>query len=437
MTDEQVYAKILKDAKSKGGANTGTDTVHHLRSVSRLLNGRLLSTLVAEHEGCARLLLESCKNPLARKLRIKAVLAALKSGLPHHPAAKLHWGSALEAAEKEEKELREKIRGDLAHLAEVEDGPSQTTLGGYAASLAQALAKIDALDVRSAVTSLDNVKRLRDVHGDGQRDTYKSHVKVVLIYFKAVPVLKETHPEAYKAWADEMAIERKRVLKESRSSAPSNTRQAENYVAMPEWREAHARLQQEEEPHRSLKSSQTLVWVTYACSLPPKRADFGSMKIFHSEPSEVECETHPNHLVLGVSEPKMVIGEFKTSKNRKPIVETLPTEFSRVVEDSIRAHPREYLFVNTSGLPFNATRFSEWCINISRSLFQGKVAGPNLLRHAFCTSLDFNKMTLAERDQMAEQMGHSSAQQEQYRFITLVPTHEYVRNRASVEKVKN
>jgi hypothetical protein len=56
------------------------------------------------------------------------------------------------------------------------------------------------------VISLDNVKRLRDAHRDGQRDTYKSHFKVMLIYFKAVPVLKETHPEAYKAW-EEMATD--------------------------------------------------------------------------------------------------------------------------------------------------------------------------------------------------------------------------------------
>ena len=57
-------------------------------------------------------------------------MAALKSGLPQNPAAKLCWSSALKDKEKEEKELREMIRGDLAHLAEVENRPLQTTLWG-------------------------------------------------------------------------------------------------------------------------------------------------------------------------------------------------------------------------------------------------------------------------------------------------------------------
>ena len=57
----------------------------------------------------------------------------------------------------------------------------------------------------------------------------------------------------------------------------------------------------------------------------------------------------------------------------------------------------------------------------------GRGAGPSLLRHAFCTDLDFNRLTLAQRDEIAERMGHSSAQQEQYRFLTLQPNSEYRR----------
>ena len=247
----------------------------------------------------------------------------------------------------------------------------------------------------------------------------------MLIFFDASPGLKESHPESHEEWTKAVAAEKERSLKESRSNAPSSSRQAENFVTMHEWRRALATLEEQADPHATLRASQIIVWITYTCTVPPKRADLGALRVFDSEPSEEEIERHPNHVVLA-AEPKLVVGQFKTSKNRDPIVEVLPLELLEVVLESLDRHPRTHLFGNAKGEPYTRKGFSKWAIAVSNGLF-GRGAGPSLLRHAFCTDLDFNRLTLAQRDEIAERMGHSSAQQEQYRFLTLQPNSEYRR----------
>ena len=418
-TTRQVYATIAKKSKANGGGATGADTISHLQAIEDLL-GRPLRALVTECDLCSGLLFEHFRSPLARKGHVKAVVAAMKLGaLPKTPEAEARWASALAAASDEEKLVRERI---LHVLARSPKKASQETLARYANSLAQALSKLNALDP-VAVVDPGSVEKLRAACTS--RNTFQNHATVVLIFFDASPGLKENHPESHQAWTKAVAAEKERSLKESRSNAPSSSRQAENFVTMHEWRRALATLEEQADPHATLRASQIIVWITYTCTVPPKRADLGALRVFDSEPSKDEVERHPNHVVLA-AEPKLVVGQFKTSKNRDPIVEVLPLELLEVVHESLDRHPRTHLFENAKGEPFTRKGFSKCAIAVSNGLF-GRGAGPSLLRHAFCTDLDFNRLTLAQRDEIAERMGHSSAQQEQYRFLTLQPNSEYRR----------
>jgi hypothetical protein len=260
MTDQQVFATVEKRAKWKGGAATGSDTLKNLASVSSLLGGRQLSTLATEYESSSRLLLQHYRNPLALMYRIKAVRCALQSGLPKVPKAEAHWESVLVATEEKVKTLREAIHEVLASALEPgSDGPCERTSNQYVKSLAHAMAKLNVRDVKEMIDNPENVEKLKA--NCGSVNTFKDHVKVILIYFKALPSLKESHHESYRAWVDAMAIETKRVVKESRSNAPANSRQSANWVTMDEWREALGKLRKEKDPHATLKSSMTLVWV--------------------------------------------------------------------------------------------------------------------------------------------------------------------------------
>jgi hypothetical protein len=195
-----------------------------------------------------------------------------------------------------------------------------------------------------------------------------------------------------------------------------------------EWQEKLDHLMKDKNCHSILEKSQALVFMSYACSMPPKRSDLGSIKIFGSEPSQAEQEDHPNYIVLpNESQGRMVIAEHKTAKYYEPIMEDLPEVFVRVLKESLDRHPRRFLFVNSKGEPFTPQCISKWVIRKTRDIFGDKAPGISLLRHAYCTALDLNKLTGLQQDEVAARMGHSTARQMEYRFVNEKPIHEYCR----------
>jgi hypothetical protein len=259
--------------------------------------------------------------------------------------------------------------------------------------------------------------------------TLKNHISSILCVCKYNPRMKETYPGAFERWSRESAVQRLRQLKESRLNAPSNSRQAQYFVPMAEWRVALDRSAKGEDPHSSLNKSQAFLLLSYACAFPPKRADLGSLRIFPSEPSEQERNEHPNHIVWNDGEPSMTIGQHKTAKHYDAIKETLPDDFLRVLKDSLDRHPRLFLFVDSKGNAFTPQCFSKWFIRNTKELFGDKAPGVSLLRHAFCTDLDLNSMTGHQMDVVAARMGHSTARQMEYRFVDTEPIHQYGRGR--------
>jgi hypothetical protein len=87
--------------------------------------------------------------------------------------------------------------------------------------------------------------------------TLKNHISSILCIYKYNPRMKETYPRAFDRWSKESAIQRSRQIKESRLNAPSNSRQAQNFVPMAEWRVALDLLAKGEDPHSSLDKSQS------------------------------------------------------------------------------------------------------------------------------------------------------------------------------------
>ena len=114
--------------------------------------------------------------------------------------------------------------------------------------------------------------------------------------------------------------------------------------------------------------------------------------------------------------------EHKTSKHeahQSGITEDLSADFMDILRSSLEHWPRDHLFVAADNKPFTTASFSKWFVRTTGKLFEGKAPGVSLLRHAWATSLDFNTITIAEREEVARQMGHSPAMQDCYRFLKL------------------
>jgi site-specific recombinase XerD len=123
----------------------------------------------------------------------------------------------------------------------------------------------------------------------------------------------------------------------------------------------------------------------------------------------------------------MVIAEHKTAKHYEAIVEALPADFVSILAESLKQFPRQFLFVNAKGGPFTNQSFSKWVISKTESMFGGKAPGVSLLRHAYCTDIDYNKLTGIQLDEIAARMGHSTDRQMEYRMVANEAIHKYNR----------
>jgi site-specific recombinase XerD len=431
LTDAQIHEAISKEMMRK--KTSGADTFARLNAVSSMLDGRPLSALGTEHDFTSRMLVDRFESPFALALHIRAVMNVLRCLPAAHLEAQEHWRAALAKAEIEAKAMEDEFKKcfpreaqGVTVPAEENKGASLETIHKYARDLAQMLGKLNVRSLYEVITKPEHfIEELR--RKCTSEGTLKNHISTILCVFKYDPKIKEAHPQAFERWSLASAEQRKRTIKESRMNAPSNSRQAENFVPLDEWQEALVRLK-DETPHSSLDKSQALIFMSYACSMPPKRSDLGSVKIFGSEPSEEERKDQPNHLVLlNASQGRMVIAKHKTAKFYEPIVEELPEGFGRVLKESLERYPRQFLFVNSKGGAFTPQCFSKWVIRKTQDIFGDRAPGISLLRHAYCTALDFNKLTGLQQDEVAARMGHSTARQMEYRFVDEKPIHEYRR----------
>jgi hypothetical protein len=173
--------------------------------------------------------------------------------------------------------------------------------------------------------------------------------------------------------------------------------------------------------------------------IPPVRADFNKVRIVYDD----EKNSEKNRVLVsdGGNAMTLELTEFKTAgPSFERIVSPFPPELSQIVmwalerRRTLWTHPRSarsekvqktgvqpwlWLFVSpVSGAPYeNADVGSDRMRTLLRHAFGGeKLVGFNLARHAFINSLDFNRLSPNELKSIAERMGHSVAQQQQYRL---------------------
>jgi hypothetical protein len=249
-----------------------------------------------------------------------------------------------------------------------------------------------------------------------------TYISRVLSIFKCNANMKTTHAAAFEAWSRASSEHRARHLKVARQNAPTNARQSANFVPMDSWTQRLQVMKKDPDPHATLQSSMRFVFLAYACSMPIKRCEIGSLRIFKAEPSADELAAAPNYIVMDKA--LMRITRHKTSKHeahRGGIEEQLSEEFMAVLCNSLERWPRESAFIDTKGQAYTNKGFSKWVRRATAHLFGDQAPGINLLRHSFCTSLDYNSLTGAQRDAIALRCGHSAQQQDQYRYLTLEP----------------
>jgi hypothetical protein len=205
-----------------------------------------------------------------------------------------------------------------------------------------------------------------------------------------------------------------RYQKTQQSKSEPSKKQVEKYTSFEEIETKYRDLGKKS-PHESLRSSQQYLLLSVVLHLKPKRADLGSVKIYHEKNPN---RTDENYIVLRTrGSSYLVMNLYKTNKFYHTVEEDLPRELTDDLQTSLRRHPRDFLFVSSEEKPMSNNTYSKWVSHIFSDLF-GKRTGVSLLRHTFISEkLDVSNMTLGEREDVARKMGHSTTLQDQYRFV--------------------
>jgi integrase len=111
---------------------------------------------------------------------------------------------------------------------------------------------------------------------------------------------------------------------------------------------------------------------------------------------------------LAVKVPFIVVKEFKTDRHKGVWVKDLPPETLVRLRASLKAAPREYVFVGADGQPYSSPdTFKQHHLRKLKKWFENEKVTNNSLRHAFMTWVNSMPLTMKERRQIAYDMGHS------------------------------
>lgn len=246
--------------------------------------------------------------------------------------------------------------------------------------------------------------------------TRKNVLTLILALFKNSEALRNDLVDQHKRWRkfhDDMDGFQEAKYKKNMP----NPDQLAKYTPMEEIELRYKELKKESDPHETLQSSQTIVLLSIITSTPPKRSDYGSMAIYQEKDPN---HTDENYLVIR-SNPKhtsyMVFTKYKTSDEHRRIEQDIPKQTFKDIHDSLRRHPRDYLFMNRFNDPFKTNdAFSKFVIRTFKRLFD-RNTGVTMLRHIFITEkLSWDEMNDEELDDVAHQMMHTTKLQRKYNW---------------------
>jgi len=240
--------------------------------------------------------------------------------------------------------------------------------------------------------------------------TRKNMLTVLLALLRIDESLANT--EAAKEWRQKHdELTRFQIAKVKRSE-PAD-KQIEKYTSFEEIEEKYEDLAKHS-PHKTQKESMEYLLVSIILYLRPKRADYGSIQIYNDTDPR---KTDQNYIVLrkkGTS--YLVMNLYKTSTYYQTVEEDLPQALKRDIQASLSRWPRDYLFAKINGEPMSNNTYSVYVKKTFERLF-GRATGVSLLRHIYISEkLDFDDMTLEEKDQEAKLMLHTRGLQDAYKW---------------------
>jgi integrase len=249
--------------------------------------------------------------------------------------------------------------------------------------------------------------------------TTANMITFVLSLFKYSD-MKCKYESPYKKWLEYHGEISDKIEKQYKSNEPTET-QKNKYLTFDEMHTVLKRMS-EKDPHRTRDESVDYCLIAMYSEIAPLRSDFGKIRVYTRE----RDITDRNYVVLGdeAEESYFVSNHYTktqtakdgTMKPSKRIA--ISTSLRKIFVDSCTRWPRKYLFVSRRGQEFETSAaYSKFVITVYKKHF-GKPVGTSMLRHIYVTEkINSNEMSVADRESVADAMGHSRNMQDLYKLF--------------------
>lgn len=232
--------------------------------------------------------------------------------------------------------------------------------------------------------------------------TQKSYISAILAVFKHTHDMKKNEQKHYYEWYQGFKQVHEEIDKRYKTNEPSD-KQKDAYVNFEEI------IKKRNELKKGSKERLLLALYTY---LPPLRSDFNEVYIYTKAPEKIE---HDNYIML-YNTPLLILNEYKTVRKKDIFQKELPEELVTEIKENLKEDPREWLFMDRNEQPYRVNSYNRWVNRTLKKLFN-KPLTISLIRHSYINSLDFNKLSVIEKENIAKDMAHTVNTQDRYRLI--------------------
>ena len=234
--------------------------------------------------------------------------------------------------------------------------------------------------------------------------TLKTIVTFILTVFRHNPAFKEKNEKAYDAWRKVFDDAKAKVEERYESNKPTS-KQVKGFVCYTDIVAMRDSL-----PPGSLER----LLIGMYTHIPPMRCEYARIAIYRKVvPKDAD---EPNYIHIRGKKADLILQRFKTDKHHKPFDIELPKPLVDDLLKSLADQPRDWLFVNSRGEPYTHMLYSHWTIRAFTKLFQRPLTVA-LIRHSYINELDFNALSIKERNDIAASMAHTRYTQERYKLI--------------------
>lgn len=187
--------------------------------------------------------------------------------------------------------------------------------------------------------------------------------------------------------------------------------------------------------------------------IPPRRLEYRTLYYLDKKPTKAPVVKPPkekgdkdtneipwNYLYPDGNSYTLVLSDYKTNKLYKLYQTKLPTELGKVIAGYLKKQnitDGDLFFTKKSGDAYTQSQFSKRLSNAFKVKYDKHSLTVDDLRHIYINHLDFNQLSIQEKEDIATAMGHSWQKQAEYKQVKKGKKNQVTNNDSDVDEQTN